>query len=56
MLILTTAVIARLFKPYCCSFHGCQTWRIASFYYKCVCTTWNKYVRNILKLSYTTQI
>ena len=46
---LQTDVIARLFKSYCCSFHGCQTWRIDSFDYKRVCTTWSNCVRNILR-------
>ena len=47
-------VIARLFKSYCCSFYGSQAWQIDSTDYKRICVTWNKSVRKILKLPYTT--
>ena len=47
-------VIARLFKSHCCSFYGSQAWRIDSPDYKRICISWNKSVRNILRLPYTT--
>ena len=47
-------VIARLFKSCCCSFYGSQAWQINSIDYKPICVTWNKSVRKILKLPYTT--
>ena len=47
-------VIGRLFKSYCCSFYGSQAWQIDSTDYKRICVTWNKSVRKILKLPYTT--
>ena len=47
-------VIARLLKSYCCSFYGSQAWQIDSTDYKRICVTWNKSVRKILKLPYTT--
>ena len=47
-------VIARLYKSYCCSFYGSQAWQINSTDYKRICITWNKSVRNILKLPYRT--
>ena len=43
-----------LFKSYCCSFYGSQAWQIDSTDYKRICVTWNKSVRKILKLPYTT--
>ena len=46
--------IARLFKSHCCSFYGSQAWRIDSPDYKRICISWNKSVRNILRLPYTT--
>ena len=47
-------VIARLFKSHCCLFYGSQAWRIDSPDYKRICISWNKSVRNILRLPYTT--
>ena len=47
-------VIARLFKSHCCSFYGSQAWRIDSPDYKRIGISWNKSVRNILRLPYTT--
>ena len=47
-------VIARLFKSNCSSFYGSQAWGIDSPDYKRICISWNKSVRNILKLPYTT--
>ena len=47
-------VIARLFKSHCCSFYGSQAWRIDSPDYKRICISWNKSVRNILRLPHTT--
>ena len=44
----------RLFKSYCCSFYGSQAWRIDSPDYKRICISWNKSVRNILRLPYIT--
>ena len=49
-------VIARLFKSHCCSFYGPQAWRIDSPDYKCICISWNKSVRNIIKLPFTIRI
>ena len=46
-------VIARLFKSYCCAFYGSQAWRIDSPDYKRICMSWNKSVRNILRLQYS---
>ena len=47
-------VIVRLFKSHCCSFYGSQAWRIDSPDYKRICISWNKSVRNIIRLPYTT--
>ena len=47
-------VIARLSKSHCCSFYDSQAWRIDSSDYKRICISWNRSVRNILRLPYTT--
>ena len=47
-------VIARQFKSHCCSFYGSQAWHIDSPDYKRICISWNKIVRNILRLPHTT--
>ena len=47
-------VLCKLFKIYCCSFYGSQMWKINSLYFKNVCICWNKAVRRILNVPYTT--
>ena len=46
--------ICRLYKSYCCSFYGSQSWRIDSLYFLKVCTAWNKGVRRIVNVPYRT--
>ena len=52
--IFSMKFIARLFKSHCCSFYGSQVWRIDLPDYKRICISWNKSVRNILRLQFTT--
>ncbi len=47
-------VLCTLFKTYCCSYYGCQMWRLGSLYFNRVCTSWNVGVRRMLNLPYTT--
>ena len=47
-------VLCKLFKIYCCSFYGSQMWKINSLYFKNVCICWNKAVRRIVNVLYTT--
>ena len=47
-------VLCKLFKIYCCSFYGSQMWKINSLYIKNVCICWNKAVRRIVNVPYTT--
>ncbi len=49
---LQNDVLCTLFKSYCCSFYGCQLWRIDSCYFTKVCTAWNIGVRKIFNLPY----
>ena len=46
--------LAFLFNTYCCSFYGSQIWALNSRNVKHVCTQWNKAVRRILHLPFTT--
>ncbi len=47
-------VLSRLFKTHCCSYYGSQLWRLNSMYFDRVCTEWNKSVRRLFNLPYTT--
>ena len=48
-------VLCKLFKIYnCCSFYGSQIWKINSLYFIYVCICWNKAVRSIVNVPYTT--
>ena len=47
-------VLCTLFKSYCCSYYGCQMWRLDSLYFNKVCTSWNRGVRKVFNLSNTT--
>ena len=47
-------VLCKLFKLYCCSFYGSQMWKINSLYFKNESICWNKAVRRIVNVPYTT--
>ena len=47
-------VLCTLFKSYCCSYYGSQMWCLDSLYFNKVCTSWNRGVRSVFKLPYTT--
>ena len=34
-------IMGNLFKTYCCSFNGSQTWKCQSNYFSACCTSWN---------------
>lgn len=48
-----TAVKAKLFKSYCSSFYGCQTWSLNNKSTDKLVTCWNKSVRRLLNLPIT---
>ena len=50
---LQSNIISRLFKTYCCSFYGSQIWKVNSVCFDKVCTLWNKSVRRIYNIPYT---
>ena len=47
-------VLCKLFKIYCSSVYGSQILKINSLYFKNVCICWNKAVRRIVNVPYTT--
>ena len=47
-------VAHNLFKIYCSSFYGSQMWKINFLCFKNVCICWNKAVRRIVNVPYTT--
>ena len=51
---LSPGVIVRLFNSYCCSYYGSQIWNISSRGVASICTNWNKAIRRLLHLPYTT--
>ena len=49
---LQGSVLSTLFKSYCCSYYS--LWKLDSLAFKGVCTSWNRGVRTILHLPFTT--
>jgi len=52
--LLNTDVAAKLFQTYCCSFYGSQAWSMSSSSFEMITIAWNKAVRRIFNLPYTT--
>ena len=46
--------ISSLFNSFCCHFYGSQAWRLRDKYTERIFTAWNKAVRHIFNLPYTT--
>lgn len=47
-------ILCTLFNTYCCSYYGSQIWRLDSIGFNNVCTSWNKAIRRLIQLPYTT--
>ena len=47
-------ILSSLFKSYCCSYYSCEMWKLDSLAFRGVCTSWNRVVRTIVHLPYTT--
>ena len=47
-------VLCKFFKTYYCSLYVSQIWKINSLYFNNVCICWNKAVRRLVNIPYTT--
>ena len=52
--LISNDVASKLFQTYCCSFYGSQLWNLSSSSFNDICTAWNKAVRRIFHLPFTT--
>ena len=52
--LISNDVAFKLFQTYCCSFYGSQLWNLSSASFNDICTAWNKVVRRIFHLPFTT--